>query len=119
MELLTIKTFDNAIDAHLYKSKLESGGVLCFLFDENMNNIYPTYGNLIGGIKLKINLKDWEKAKIVLLELGDELIKICPNCLSVNVDAKTEDNIWKNLIKIFSLKKINTWECLDCHTEFE
>ncbi|KOY87562.1 hypothetical protein AD998_16750 [bacterium 336/3] len=119
MELLTIKTFDNPIDAYMYKSKLESGGVLCFLFDENMTSIYSTYSTLIGGIKLKINLKDWEKAKIVLLELGDELIKICPNCYSINIDTKIEENIWKNLIKIFSLQKTNTWKCLDCGNEFE
>ncbi|MCU0439620.1 MAG: DUF2007 domain-containing protein [Raineya sp.] len=118
MELLTIKTFDNPIDAHLYKSKLESGGVLCFLFDENMTSIYPTYGTLIGGVKLKINQKDWEKAKIVLLELGDEQIKICPNCFSINTEIKIENNIWKNLIRIFTLQKTNAWKCVDCDTEF-
>lgn len=32
--MVTLKTFDNLVDAHLLKTKLESEGVTCFLFDE-------------------------------------------------------------------------------------
>jgi len=117
VDLLTIKTFDHSVDAYLYKAKLEHEGILCFLFDENMSSIYTS---LVGGIKLKIKEQDWEKAKSVLLEMGDELIRICPQCFSINVQAKSdEQKNWKDFFKELSLKKVNAWKCLDCTQEFE
>jgi hypothetical protein len=34
--MITIKTFDNPVEAHILKSRLESEGIHCYLFDENM-----------------------------------------------------------------------------------
>ncbi len=58
MKLVTVQTFDNAIDVALLKSKLESEGVICYVFDEYTVTINPLLSNGIGGIKLKINEND-------------------------------------------------------------
>lgn len=89
MSLVTLKTFDNSIQAHLMKSKLESEGVICYIFDENMISYNPIYNIALGGIKLKINEQDLNKAsdiinvinKFKLTDENDEIIK-CPKCNS-------------------------------------
>ena len=60
--MITLKTFDNSIDAHLLKTKLESEGISCVLFDENIVSLDPLYNMAVGGIKLRIAENDQEKA---------------------------------------------------------
>lgn len=97
MKLLTVKVFDNPIEAHLWKAKLESEGVLCFLFDENIVSTHPLYANALGGIKLKIREQDIAQVKQIFLEAGDELVRICPNCLSVEIHPYQPANQWRSL----------------------
>ena len=40
MNLITIKAFDESMQAHLVKSKLESEGIDCWLIDEQVSNLY-------------------------------------------------------------------------------
>lgn len=70
MGLVTVKTFDNGIDAHLLKSKLESEEVVCYLFDENIVGLNPLYNITFGGTKLKINEADNVKVKSILDEIS-------------------------------------------------
>lgn len=89
MKLITIKTFDNAIEAHLMKTKFESEGINCFILDENIISINPLFNNMIGGVKLKINKKDTEAAQEILKKISqtkltdddNKNIK-CPKCQS-------------------------------------
>lgn len=87
MSLITLKVFDNIIEAHLVKSKLESEDIACYLFDENINTMYPLYNLATGGIKLKIDEADAEKAQLVLQEINnsqysdsDNQKLSCPEC---------------------------------------
>ena len=92
MPLITFKTFENPVDAHLLKSKLESEGIDCFLFDENIVSVMPLYNITVGGIKLKIDDSDLKKAKEIFSEIEhtpitseeNEVIK-CPNCGSEEI----------------------------------
>ena len=68
MELVTIRTFNNSIEAHLVKTRLESEGILSFLFDENMVSLNPFYNSALGGIKLKINKLDVQRVEEILSE---------------------------------------------------
>ena len=70
MALITYKIFKNTIDAHLLKSKLESEGVICYLFNEQMISMKPNYIDSDGGIKLKLNDFDLEKAQRIYLQLN-------------------------------------------------
>ena len=135
MALITFKTFDNSIDAHILKAKFESEGIPCYLFDEHIISVNPLYSQLVGGIKLKINEEDVIYAKNVLYEIqetpyttekGDAIH--CPKCNSTHLEAgkMPTKGIFAQLIYLLSLllfifpfnwKKV--YICLDCGEEFK
>jgi hypothetical protein len=100
LKLLTAKVFDNAIEAHLWKTKLESEGLICFLFDENVVSTQLAYANALGGIKLKIREQDVERVKQIFLEAGDEAVRICPYCLSFEVQPYQPTSRWQHLLLV-------------------
>ncbi|WP_339886691.1 DUF2007 domain-containing protein [uncultured Flavobacterium sp.] len=134
MELITIKTFDNAIDAHLLKLKLESESIPCYLFDENMVSINPLYNVTVGGIKLKINAFDKEKVIQIIYEIeskkftndnDDEIY--CPNCNSKDLysDFKSVKSFkgfmsifFSLLLFIYPLYFKRVYKCKKCDYEF-
>lgn len=69
MGLVTLKTYETYLDAHLIKVKLESEGIRCFLQDENMVTLFPTNNNLFGGIKLQVDSSNYEKAEAIILQI--------------------------------------------------
>ena len=71
MELITLKSFENPIEAHILRSLLENENIEVFIFDElsTVINPYIAYGN--GGIKVKIKREDEEKALKVLKDIED------------------------------------------------
>jgi DNA-directed RNA polymerase subunit RPC12/RpoP len=135
VELITIKTFDNSIDAHLLKSKLESEGIPCYLFDENMVSINPLYNVTVDGIKLKINAFDKEKVIQIINEIesknftndNDDEIS-CPNCNSKDLysDFKSMKDL-KGLLSalfafmffIYPLYFKRVYKCKNCGYEFK
>lgn len=134
MGLITFKTFDNSVDAHILKIKLESEGISCFLFDEHIVSVNPLYSNLVGGIKLKINEEDLPHAKNVVYELeqtpyttDDEKIITCPKCQSTHLESGYKSMrslgavlsaIVSFLFFIFPLYRKNVYKCNDCGAEF-
>lgn len=134
MALITFKTFDNSIDAHILKIKLESEDITCFLFDENIVSINPLYSNLVGGIKLKINEEDLERAKEIVSELEqtpytteDEKVISCPRCQSTHIESGHKSMksvgavlsaIASFLLVIFPLYRKDVYKCKDCGNEF-
>jgi len=71
MKLITLKTFDYAIDAHLLKSRLEDEEIRCFLIDENINSLIYLYNIATGGIKLQVSSEDELRAIEILKEIDD------------------------------------------------
>lgn len=97
MEIL--KTFDNPIDAHLLKSKLESEGIACYILDENIVGLNPLLNIAVGGIKLMVAVADLDRARLVLEEidntpfLTDQDVAIrCPECGSTNIFNNIKNN---------------------------
>ncbi|WP_200975182.1 DUF2007 domain-containing protein [Echinicola sp. 20G] len=96
MELITLETFDNAVEAHLLKSKLESEGIQVFLFDENTVTLNPMISEAIGGIKLKAFHNSFTSAVKVLNKYNDspilneegEVLK-CSHCGSHRLVSET------------------------------
>lgn len=92
MAFVTLKTFDNPIDAHMLKTKLESEGITVYLFDENINTLNPLYNIATGGIKLNIAEADLAQAVAVLEAMdadsyvdGDDNVLQCPSCGSTDL----------------------------------
>ena len=134
MELVTLKAFDNSIEAHVSRSKLESQGIQAFLFDENIIAMNPLYNNAIGGIKLKVAEVDVAAAieilaKVDATPLTDEAGKVitCPNCGSVKITAAFKSMkeagavmtlIFSLLFLLFPLYYKSVKKCNDCDHEF-
>ncbi len=135
MKLITLKTFGNPIDSHLYKSILEDRDIRCYLFDENMVSLNLLHDIMIGGIKLKINASDFEKAKKIIQEIEAQPIKdknnkivSCPNCQSTDIisdfkSVKSLSGFFSMLIALlfttYPLFYKNLYKCKKCGTEFE
>lgn len=135
MELVTIMTFDNSIEAHMMKSKLESENIRCFLFDENIVGLNPLYNVTVGGIKLKINKYDVDNATVIIQETlkstltndKGETIK-CPNCESEDIysgfkSMKGTKGILSAIVSflfmVFPIYYKTVYKCKKCGNEFK
>ena len=133
MELITLKTFDNSIEAHILKTKLESEDIACFLFDENIVGLNPLFNVTVGGIKLKINQSDLDKAAEII-KASDALIDDdgevmeCPNCQSTDIysgfkSMKGAKGILSAIISfifmVFPIYYKTVYKCKSCGNEFK
>lgn len=135
LELITIKTFDNLIEAHIMKSKLESENIMCFLFDENIVGLNPLYNVAVGGIKLKVNKSDVNKVSEIIEETTKstltndqgEVIK-CLNCESEDIYSGFKSMkgikgilsaIVSFLFMVFPIYYKTVYKCKNCGHEFK
>jgi DNA-directed RNA polymerase subunit RPC12/RpoP len=134
IELITIKTFDNFINAHILKTRLESEGIECYLFDENITTLNPLYNVTVGGIKLKIKNIDQEKVEKIIKEIDsaeiyDEENKVikCPRCNSKELytgfkSMKELKGIIAAIISfalmVFPIYYKTVYKCKECGLEF-
>jgi hypothetical protein len=129
MKLITIRTFDNAVEANIVKGKLLDSEIMCFLKDENMVGLDPIYSNAMGGIKLQVDEKDADLA-LELLNLSNNSYKeelSCPICKSNNVhfvsSRKSTGNIFAFILSLvlfytpIYVKKV--YCCYNCKSEFD
>ncbi len=63
---VVIKTFTNLVDAKLAKSKLDSYGINSWLDNENLSALNWFYIQATGGIRLRVEQKEAEKAVEIL-----------------------------------------------------
>lgn len=134
MHLITLKSFDNSIDANMLRCQLELEGIQSYLKDENTITTNPLYNIALGGIKLQVLEQDYTKAETYLDQLENtpytnqknEIIT-CPSCKSTNIQAGFAS--YKNITGILSLltalafmifpfynKKV--YKCMQCDQEF-
>ena len=135
MELVTIKTFDNSIEAHIMKSKLESENIMCFLLDENIVGLNPLYDVAVGGIKLKIKKSDVGQATEIIEESvkssitndQGEVVQ-CPNCKSEDIYSGFKSMtgakgilsaIVSFLFMVYPIYYRTVYKCKKCRTEFK
>ncbi len=134
----TILTFTHPHEAHMAKAYLESNGIECMVRDELTAQVNSFYSNAIGGVKLQVQMTDWNQATSLLIsggyikaenesnELPMELITEtsstdkthCPYCQSANIAKKRDPNILVLLVyfllgAIFPIFKAGH-QCFDC-----
>ncbi|MCP9611738.1 DUF2007 domain-containing protein [Coprobacter tertius] len=138
--IVVLRTFENAGEANLVKSKLLSYGIPCFLSDENTVTLYPLFNQALGGIRLNIFYRDKEEAMRIIDEEPDEidpnnehsllLEKDCivrPYCGSDNVryGTATEKKFrWITIIislilTIYPFVIRRAYHCFACHKDFK
>ena len=91
MNLITLTSYNQALDAHFLKSKLEDSGIQCVLLDEHVASLNFYYSGPVGGVKVKVDISDYDEAIEVLNEFEQaakhsEDVKgmMCPKCASTS-----------------------------------
>ncbi|MEJ7769801.1 MAG: DUF2007 domain-containing protein [Chitinophagaceae bacterium] len=82
MRFISIRAYDNYINANLERSLLEEAGINCHIKDEFTVTIDPLLSPALGGMKLMVEERSVKKA-VELLHESDRLYLEtvdCPNC---------------------------------------
>lgn len=132
--------FDNFIEAHIVKSKLESEGIPCLLMDDNT---FSAWGGAVGKIQMLVPESKHKAAAEILIsdeiavekdradvgfweedaEQLDPNNKLCVYCGSKNTRRKEDEKdspflTW--LFSKFSRQSLNSddWHCFHCGKDF-
>lgn len=126
MEMVIIRTCYNPIVAHITSDKLTNAGVENFMFDENTTRLSPSWGFLVGGVKIAVSKENEQKALVALAEIDEAYRKsfVCPKCSASNmlvVPRQSGRNILTGIITgIFPGYEVageNTYQCKECGFE--
>lgn len=130
-ELVTIRQFRDLPEALLAKGSLESAGIVCSLWDDNLVRLDWFWSNLIGGIRLKVAPEDAEASDEILnLPIPEDLDvpgvgnyhqPRCPKCQSLDI-AYRELNKPVAYFSAYLLVPIPlerlAWRCHTCDVEW-
>ncbi len=137
-QIITFETYYDPMLAHIIRTRLEDGGVKCFIDDSGMT-LNPIYNRAGAGIKLKIFASDKEKSLAILsapealrdiehTETDPETdnLVICPYCASSNIQYGMPHQKKHALSKFFSsffavltpFADDKPWHCLNCQRNF-
>ena len=120
--MVTVATFSKPEEAHLFRLRLEAGGVQAFVQDEHLVQMNWMFSNAIGGVRVQILEEDIPLAKEILqdgaVELPDAILVTCPFCGS----TKTKQDELPRRIAFLSLLLFNfpllfskhRYKCDDC-----
>jgi hypothetical protein len=131
-QLPILRVYRDLPDALLARSLLDSGGIQCFLFDENIVRLDWFWSNCVGGVKLRVKEADANDAdqflnqprleRFVVGGVGEYVQPRCPACQSLDVS-------FRELIKravyaylLFGLPVPLTrpaWKCHSCGRQWE
>lgn len=141
-KLVTLRTFDNYVTAHIIKSRLEAEGIACVLKDEHTISLQWHIAYAIGGIKLQVPATAFETAAHILAVTEQEALasqdtigfwdeedieqldpnnQICIRCGSKNTrkeDYSKRPAINWLLLGLPLFFKSDKWHCFHCGTKF-
>jgi hypothetical protein len=126
MEFVTVRTFNNYFSANILLSKLQDGGLRCFLKDEFTVTVDPILANAIGGIKLMVNKNDEAEVFEILKHFDEDYRRnaICPRCGSNNIELVPKRNsanmlaaILSWLFSSYAVSAENIYQCSVCGYE--
>ena len=83
MQLQTLYSSNTPVACHIIKGRLESDGLDCFLFDEQVVWVHPFYAVAIGGVKLKVRAGQLKLGQNIMALLNDG--KLCDENGTYNV----------------------------------
>lgn len=94
MEYKQIAAYDNYFSANLRLGMLQENEINCHLKDEYIVTIDPLLNPAIGGIKLMVAIRDFEKAKETIRQAEADYISSipCPGCKSLSLIAEEKVN---------------------------
>jgi predicted nucleic-acid-binding Zn-ribbon protein len=126
--LVTVATFPEAIEAHIYRNRLETEGIPTVIADENVVSNQPWHSIAYGGVKLRVRAQDQEKALALINQIRHGLITEsetaedypapeCPVCNSQNLKQKQISGVWpliKSILFFYPMRTRIKLTCLNC-----
>lgn len=122
--MVTVATFPEAIEAHIFRNRLEAEGIPSVLADENIVSNQPWHSIAYGGIKLRVRQQDQERAAEIIAAIRGEknmAVLRCPHCQSDKIDLKRNGNVLKRVLNLlFPISgQEETHTCLSCGHEWQ
>ena len=103
MNFKQIASYDNFMLANMTMGLLTENEIKCQLKDENIVTMDPLLNAAVGGIKLLVEEKDYDKAVAIIKDAEDAFVKdvACPDCKvhALTVEEKINDplDFWGKL----------------------
>lgn len=130
-KLVTLASFDNSIDAHLLRTKLENEEIPCFIFDENMVTLNPLNNLTVGGVKVKVMEENLDAARNILEHISAQPIQnddgtflACPKCGSSHITPGVKTTTFVGfvlyilMLGMYPLDMKTKFYCQQCKTMF-
>lgn len=129
METIVLRTFDTTFSASILLTRLQAEGIQGYLRDDYNIGINPLLSNAMGGVKLEVDVRDAERAVVLMEEFEEEYMRlaICPVCHHTEFKRLTnllEPNLMVKLLSRLFGKKAplnvrTTYKCGHCNYESE
>lgn len=126
--LVTVASFDLALDAERAKSILDSFEVSSFVFDSSVICLNQTLTWAAGGVRLKVPSREANRAREILKDSGftslteGRSLHRCPKCKSTNIRrhglSRTEQVLAVLALGALLLFFKRDFTCKDCHHEW-
>jgi DNA-directed RNA polymerase subunit RPC12/RpoP len=128
MEFKQIATYDNYMLANMTLGLMTENDIKCQLKDENIITMDPLLNAAVGGIKLLVEAKDYDRALLLMTEAENDYLKeiACPNCRTntLIVEEKTNQptDFWGKLKNQVLFGQTSTYSkgyrCTNCKKYF-
>jgi hypothetical protein len=131
-DMVTVRQFRDRPEALLAKGCLDSAGIQCALFGENMVRLDWFWSNAVGGVQLRVAPSDADAANEILMQpipegfdvpgVGEYQQPHCPNCQSLDVTFKELNRPASYLTMTLSVPVPiyrRAWRCHSCNVEWE
>jgi hypothetical protein len=98
-KIATFKSYYDPMLAHIIRTRLEANNIQCYIADDNIIWAKPYFNQLLGGVKIRVFEKDFERCLKILATDDDqheqdhfEIDKeshtngnVCPYCASTDI----------------------------------
>lgn len=94
MNFKQIATYDNYLLANMTMGLLTENDIKCQMKDEHIVTVDPLLNPAVGGIKLLVEEKDFDRAVGLMKEAESDYLKdiACPNCKSHSLIVEEKSN---------------------------
>jgi len=94
MNFKQLATYDNYMLANMTLGLMTEHDIKCQLKDENIITMDPLLNAAVGGIKLLVEEKDYDRALALMKEAENDYLKDvpCPDCKSLSLAVEEETN---------------------------
>ncbi len=125
MEFKQIASYDNYMLANMTMGLLTENNIKCQMKDEHIVTVDPLLNPAVGGIKLLVEVNDYDRAVALIKEAEDDYLKDipCPKCKSHSllVEEKTNNPVdfWGRLKNQILFGQTSTYSkryrCTNCN----